>query len=1603
MPNRLFFLDDTTNAARAYNFSRTRESADDITLDDVVWKGIVASDDRLYFLGGNRGYAYDFGGTRRASDDITFTGGNPTGGVASDDRMYFIVGSTALAYDFDRNRQSADDIAVGGGIRGAVASNNRLYFVNNGANSAQAYDFDGARQSTDDISLPSAGWQGGVASSDRLYFISFTGMMGVAFDFSGTRQSSDDISLGTGSWQGGTSIFETTPANPNTPSNFGASAGARGIINLSWDANTDTVTGYQFRRATSQARLTSATWNNAGTGTTYADSNLQDSTTYYYQLRAVNNALQSDATRAVSATTAAAPPVRPVATSLEIVSGNAQSAEVSTALANPLVVRVLDQNGNALQGVSVGFSTTGGALSGATATTDSNGHASVTLTLPATANTYTITASVSGLTSVRFTATATPAVPEPTGKNRLYFVNDSADTAIAYDFNRVRQSADDISLGTGVWLGAVASPRRIYFLSGRTARAYALDGTRRAVDDITFTSGPKGGAASDDRMYFIVASTAQAYDFRGTRQAADDIDLGSGSWNGGLSNNDRLYFVDNTADVARAYDFDRNRQAADDISLGSGSWHGGAASRDRLYFLNFVTQTAVAYDFEGNAQSTNNISLGIASWRGATSVILPKATLTISTDNPFIIAGETVTINIRADQEIADFVAGDITVTGGTRGALSGSGQNWTLSVVAGSAGTLRIAIAADIVLPGNLAVSRDFTIFAPLAFGATVSDKAYTVGDTATFTLPEATGGIGTKTYSVSSLPTGFSFNPSTRVMTVNASQAVAQTTITYTVRDSDSPTPTTRTLTFDVLVAAGPLTFGGATISDKVYVVGDRDSFTLPAAVGGEGAKTYSVSSLPTGFTFNSATREVTVAPTAVVAETEITYTATDSDTPTPATQTLTFNITVFAALSFGTATIPDKIYVVGDTDSFTLPAATGGIGDKTYSVSNLPTGVTFDPATRVVTVATTAVVAQRTLTYTVRDADTPANTQQLTFDVTVLAALSFGGATITDKRYVIGERGSFTLPEATGGIGTKTYRVSGLPEGFTFNPSNRVITVVTTAILTRTPVTYTATDSETPTPTTRTLTFDITVSDILRVDVVGTPQTLTLYQKPLNRSTTPAEAGDNDYSTSTNQTTIVCDIRDSDNAAQTFDTIFLKCAGVTAYNLFLDGVDQGARFVPERIQIADAEPAIADVSIVRDGWQHDLLETTPQTASRVELRCRGTDIRINEVMVLKKAVGFDRFVSLSHSKTDIDSELKEADDGNEVREIIVGLDRLRWMSSCTIEFAFGDGNYEPFLDFIEDNPEVVVAQDPELYPWRVYRAIFPELQHNAPYICSVLEAGNTVQFRLLENRIISNDPSYLSRRTFNSEDSQQKYLFFNDCRHLNNNRVTRSDGSIDYDATDNDFQTYSEATELTFDVSLENGDPSHTTHIFLKSTGITAYAVQTRIGNTWATQQTVTPDQRTYRGWDNSLVKLDTTLTATQIRLVFTGTDIKIAEVMLLEHAGGLVSMSDLLPIKRDRTGVVQQTQSGTVERTKTEPTSRFKWQLNFSAVFGHNNSHFLEDFLDWINANPNFTFAERAEDKPWRVYPAGFLNSGFNASYVTQTIQIGEMVQCQLSER
>ena len=243
----------------------------------------------------------------------------------------------------------------------------------------------------------------------------------------------------------------------------------------------------------------------------------------------------------------------------------------------------------------------------------------------------------------------------------------------------------------------------------------------------------------------------------------------------------------------------------------------------------------------------------------------------------------------------------DSTITGSTatRATISGltegiSPNTITITVTAADGATMTVYTITLIRAP--------LLTFGTAANGAaiTIADQTYDIGEAIpTLTLPEATGGLGTLSYTLTptaDIPAGLTFAPATRSLS-GTPTATESRTLTYTVTDAANP-PVTTELTFNVLTRAPLLTFGTAiTIADQTYDIGEAiPTLTLPEATGGLGTLSYTLTptaDIPAGLTFAPATRSLSGTPTATETRT-LTYTVTDAATP-PVTTELTFNVNI------------------------------------------------------------------------------------------------------------------------------------------------------------------------------------------------------------------------------------------------------------------------------------------------------------------------------------------------------------------------------------------------------------------------------------------------------------------------------------------------------------------------------------------------------------------------------------------------------------------------------------------------------------------------------------------------------------------------------------
>ena len=122
--------------------------------------------------------------------------------------------------------------------------------------------------------------------------------------------------------------------------------------------------------------------------------------------------------------------------------------------------------------------------------------------------------------------------------------------------------------------------------------------------------------------------------------------------------------------------------------------------------------------------------------------------------------------------------------------------------------------------------------------------------------TIPAATGGTGTYTYTSTALPAGLAFNTTTRQITGTPTQSGSYN-ITVSVADGVNTVSQTYALKVGGVLSLPTAALPNGTVGTAY------PAQTLPAVSGGTAPYTYSVTGLPPGLTFNTTTRVISGTP--------------------------------------------------------------------------------------------------------------------------------------------------------------------------------------------------------------------------------------------------------------------------------------------------------------------------------------------------------------------------------------------------------------------------------------------------------------------------------------------------------------------------------------------------------------------------------------------------------------------------------------------------------------------------------------------------------------------------------------------------------------------
>lgn len=324
---------------------------------------------------------------------------------------------------------------------------------------------------------------------------------------------------------------------------------------------------------------------------------------------------------------------------------------------------------------------------------------------------------------------------------------------------------------------------------------------------------------------------------------------------------------------------------------------------------------------------------------------------------------------------------------------------------------------------------------------------------------IPSATGGAGPYVYSATSLPSGLSFNPSTREIAGTPTNA-GTFVIPVTVTDADGKS----TSTSYTLLVIDPLLLPSATLA-----AGNADvAYTtqiLPAATGGVGPYTYIAAGVPPGLSFDPITRAITGTPTQA-GNYMISVTVTDSQGRTAAN---TYPLSVTGVLSLPSTTLQSGI--VGDIyPTQTLPGVSGGTPPYTYVATNLPPGLNFNTSTREITGTPT-----QGGTYIVSVTGTDINNNKVNSDYTIV--VNVNPPVVATVAVCEGSSATLSISNLQSGVTYNWYGATGSAPLATNNTGVFVTPVINsnatfyveavsgTAVSTRTTVTVTVNPAANP----------------------------------------------------------------------------------------------------------------------------------------------------------------------------------------------------------------------------------------------------------------------------------------------------------------------------------------------------------------------------------------------------------------------------------------------------------------------------------------------------------------------------------------------------------
>ena len=330
----------------------------------------------------------------------------------------------------------------------------------------------------------------------------------------------------------------------------------------------------------------------------------------------------------------------------------------------------------------------------------------------------------------------------------------------------------------------------------------------------------------------------------------------------------------------------------------------------------------------------------------------------------------------------------------------------------------------------------------APSALSYAMNPAVYTVGVATTDNEPSSTGGAVASYAIAPSLPTGLSFDPVSGVIsgTPGVSSAVSDYTVTAT--NSGGSTTVALRITVNTATAVAPAELSYAT-NPAVYTVGVAITDNEPSSTGGAVVSYAIAPSLPSGLSFDPVSGVISGTPGVSSAVSDYTVTATNSGGSTTVTLQITVNtVTDVAPAELSYATNP-AVYTVGVAITDNEPSSTGGAVVSYAIAPSLPSGLSFDPVSGVISGTPSEPSEARDYTVTATNSGGSAT---VTLRITVSTVTDMAPAelsyTTNPAIYTVGFAISRNTPFSKGGVVDSYSIAPALPVGLSFDTRTGVI---------------------------------------------------------------------------------------------------------------------------------------------------------------------------------------------------------------------------------------------------------------------------------------------------------------------------------------------------------------------------------------------------------------------------------------------------------------------------------------------------------------------------------------------------------------------------------